>query len=231
MRASVGQGNVDVEVDRAFDFSSCPYYPIRRRASRELAVVFGRALALRARALDLEWISTCLSQPAIYQALGMRHAPAERDVCRSQLPDGSGNMEAVEFLVLHDTNTTAVKGKLDSAWRNKLPQPTGFYLVYEARRARSQEVDFAFSPDYAAVGTSATVTLLRDGRIAILTYLIAACGVLRVQWVRRRQVPDSSRFRTSGPVRVENLDRFISLLERIETHSDSALPRVIEIVP
>lgn len=216
------------EIGSAFDFSNCPYYPIRHRASRDVAVVIGRALALRARALDLQWIATWLSQPAIYQALGMRHAPSRRDVCRSKLPDGSGNMESVEFLVLHDTRTTPVNEKLDSAWRNKLPQPTGFYLVYEARRARSQEVDFAFSPDYAAVGTSTTIPLLRDGRIAILTYLIAVCGVVRVQWVRRRQISGSSRFRTSGPVRVETVDRFISLLERIETHS--ALPCVIEIV-
>lgn len=226
MPISVVEGDLAIKINNSFDFSACPYYPIRRRAKRQAAVVFARALVHRARAVDLEGIASWLSQPAIHLALGIRRAPSKRDVCRSQLPDGSGSMESVEFLVLHDCAQILPDKTSSAGWQNALPPPVGFYLIYEARRAHGQEVDFAFSPDFAGMGKPVTVPLLRAGRIATLGYLMAVCGADRVQWVRRRKIPGTSRYRTRGQVRVVTVDRYLSTLRRLENHSEP--PSVIE---
>lgn len=214
-----------IEINSNYDFSACPYIPMRHRIDGQTGVVFGRALVHSARSVDRDWISSWLSQPAIHRALGMRHAPSQRNVDRSQLPDGSGNLESVEFLALHDITKIRVAQKWAADWLNGLSQPAGFYLVYDSRRARSQEVDFAFSPDFLNQDKAISVPLLRAGRIATLGYLMAVCGADRVQWVRRRKVPGTSTYRTRGPVRVVNIDKYISTLHRLEPYKE--VPTVI----
>lgn len=135
-------------------------------------------------------------------------------------------MESVEFLMLYDLEDNRIDRKWSPGWQNTLTQAAGFYVVYEARRARSQEVDFAFSPHYAGMGKSVAVALLRAGRIATLGYLMAVCGAHRVQWVRRRKVPETSRYRTRGPTRVVNVAQYMQTLGRIESYSE--VPGIIE---
>ncbi len=212
--------DVETPVDSHFDFAGRSYVPMRRRADPGTAVVFGRALLRQASSAERERIASWLKEPSIHLALGMRRAPSVRDVRRSRLPAGTGEMETVEFLVLAESGSAAMLDAVPDA------VPIGFYLVYEARRPRSHEVDFAFAPDFPDAGTPRAVPLLRAGRVATLVYLIAVCGADRVQWVRRRAVPGESGFRTSGPVHVVTVDQLVSTLRRIGRRGTT--PVVIE---
>lgn len=197
-------------VDATFDFGSVEYRPIRERTSEVDALeVRCEALVLRPAAPDEnERIHSWLRREELHRAFGLLHPPRRQDVERRELPDGTGEVESVEFLVIRDAAR----------------KPVALSICYEftGRGDPNQAVDMGLLAP-ADVGGHGPV---RTIRLLILTYLFAVCGALSVSWNRRRRVRDSddtphrspagahAAWRTSAMRRTVSRDQFLAIIAR-----------------
>ena len=202
--------NARLVVSGSFDFTRVPYVPIRRRDGQSLCHVLHAGARLHhAGAQDRERIAQWLRQPHVYPPLGFTRAPEENWVRRSQVPDGTGTMEPVELLMLREASTDAA---------------VGFYLCYESRRGRCQEVDFALG----ATEVAGSVALLRAGKIATLAWLMAVCGVQEVHWLRRKLDPATGHYPRQSRVYAVSRAQFAATLRRLErTGTADHLPVIV----
>ena len=219
-------------VDGQFAFNRVKYLPMHKRDIVDGVVSIGRALLHRARSQDLAALTAWLREPHIFGALGMARAPGEAHIRRSRVPDGSGATEPIEFLVLHDVDT---EGRCEdpAEWLDGLGEPVGVYICYASHRARSQEVDFTFSPQLVAANDAdpalqrAAVPLLRAGRIAVLTYQMALCGAERVTWRRRRFDAKKRAFQADKHEHEVTVPRFVATLERL-ARAGAPMPVIVQ---
>lgn len=200
-------------IDNTFDFESRPYLPIKRRGEANfIEVACGDVRLQRAAESGMRRIASWLQEERIYGPLGFSRSIPEKCVRRSVVPDLTGTMETVDFLIIDDAGRTA---------------PFGFVICYDARKYEDpdQEVDMALG-DPAFEGR---FTLVRSIKIAVLTYLFAVCGAQTVQWIRRKRnaAEEGTRFRRRGTTSIVDRDGFASILQSLaRSRERSPLPIV-----
>ncbi len=219
------------EVHPDFDFESIAYVPIRRRwAQVGPTVLYAGIEVRRARPDEGERVLEWLRRPGLFRPFGFTQPLTGEQVTRRELPDGSGGVEAVDFLIVEYPASG----------------PVGLVVCYEQRGDGDpdQEVDFGLLQPGAWEGPRAMRTVM----IAVLTYLFAVCGARRVRWTRRRpirrgapahacrEVRETARstvYREVGAPFVASVARFRGMLRRARARSAEgvALPLLITAKP
>lgn len=207
-------------VDHSFDFDGVSYLSIRQRKLSAFSSVRLQHIVMKwPDDHDVNLITEWLKKEHVYRALGFSRSLPQKYVRRSVVPDLTGTMEAVEFLIFKDT---------------KLDTPTGFLICYEAKRVgdANQEVDFAIMHE----GHRGNVALIRTMKLCMLTYLFAVRGAKSVCWIRRKRLETeaepsagaSGRYRQQGGLHVVTLERFITMLQIEERTTDpDHMPTVV----